>query len=234
MFGQSYLNRFTPANAGGMAMRVRYLQLNGLDTAVSASAIALTSGASGVAQVVTIVVFLIWGGSSDKLSDFEFPDIGTIVVVILVVGLIATLFMITRFGRTVIWPWVSSAMSKVRESIGDLLKRPGKLGQLFGGALLGKLANVVSFWASMQAFGVDISFPKAGAMYIIATTIGSAVPTPGGVGGVEAALTAALIAYGVDNATAAAIVLFFRTLTFWLPTIPGYGFFRYTQAKGIV
>jgi uncharacterized protein (TIRG00374 family) len=234
MFGQSYLNRFTPANAGGMAMRVRYLQLNGLDTAVSASAIALTSAASGAAQVVTIAVFLIWGGSSDKLSDFEFPDIGTIVVVILAVGLVASLVLITRFGKTVIRPWITSAFSKIRASIGDLLRRPGKLAQLFGGALLGKLANVIAFWASMQAFGVDISFPKAGAMYIIATTIGSAVPTPGGVGGVEAALTAALIAYGVDNATAAAIVLFFRTLTFWLPTIPGYGFFRYTQAKGIV
>ena len=234
MFGQSYLNRFTPANAGGMAMRVRYLQLNGLDTAVSASAVALTSGASGVAQVVTIVVFLIWGGASDRLSDFEFPDMGTIVVAILVIGLLASLFMITRFGKTVIRPWIATAFSKILESIRDLLTRPGKLGLLFGGALLGKLANVVAFWASMEAFGVDISFPKAGAMYIIATTIGSAVPTPGGVGGVEAALTAALIAYGVDNATAAAIVLFFRTLTFWLPTIPGYGFFRYTQAKGIV
>ncbi len=234
MFGQSYLNRFTPANAGGMAMRVRYLQLNGLETAVAASAIALTSGASGVAQVVTIVVFLIWGGASDTFSDFEFPDMGTIVIAILAIGAIATLVLITRFGRTVIRPWVASAMSKIRDSIGDLLERPSKLAQLFGGALLGKLANVVAFWASMLAFGVDISFPKAGAMYIIATTIGSAVPTPGGVGGVEAALTAALIAYGVDNATAAAIVLFFRTLTFWLPTIPGYGFFRYTQAKGIV
>lgn len=234
MFGQSYLNRFTPANAGGMAMRVRYLQLNGLDTAVAASAIALTSAASGVAQVVTIIVFLIWGGSSDKLSDFEFPDIGTIVVVILVIGLIATGVLVTRFGKTVIRPWLTSAMSKIKGSFGDLLRRPGKLGQLFGGALLGKLANVFAFWASMLAFGADISLPKAGAIYIIATTIGSAVPTPGGVGGVEAALTAALIAYGVDNATAAAIVLFFRTLTFWLPTIPGYGFFRYTQAKGIV
>ena len=234
MFGQSYLNRFTPANAGGMAMRVRYLQLNGLDTAVAASSIALTSGASGVAQVVTIIVFLIWGGSSDRLSDFEFPDMGTIVVGILVLGLVATGVLVTRFGRTVIRPWVTSAMSKITGSIGALLRRPDKLGQLFGGALLGKLANVVAFWASMLAFGADISFPKAGAMYIIATTIGSAVPTPGGVGGVEAALTAALIAYGIDNATAAAIVLFFRMLTFWLPTVPGYGFFRYTQAKGIV
>ena len=187
-----------------------------------------------MAQVVTIVVFLIWGGASDTFSDFEFPDMGTIVIAILAIGAIATLVLITRFGRTVIRPWVASAMSKIRDSIGDLLERPSKLAQLFGGALLGKLANVVAFWASMSAFGIDISFPKAGAMYIIATTIGSAVPTPGGVGGVEAALTAALIAYGVDNVTAAAIVLFFRTLTFWLPTIPGYGFFRYTQAKGIV
>jgi uncharacterized protein (TIRG00374 family) len=87
---------------------------------------------------------------------------------------------------------------------------------------------------STQAFGVDISFPKAGALYIIATTIGAAVPTPGGVGGVEAALTAALLSFGVDNATAAAIVLFFRILTFWLPTLPGYLFMRYTQNAGIV
>lgn len=234
MFGQSYLNRFTPANAGGMAMRVRYLQLNGVDTAVAASAIALTSAASGVAQVVTMIVFLVWGGSSDRLSDFEMPDMGTIVIVILVIGVIVTIVMLSRFGRSVIRPWIETAAVKVRESIADLLARPAKLAQLFGGALLGKLANIVAFWASAAAFGVDMSFPKAGALYIIATTIGSAVPTPGGVGGVEAALTAALIAYGVDNATAAAIVLFFRTLTFWLPTLPGYGFFRYTQAKGIV
>jgi tRNA A-37 threonylcarbamoyl transferase component Bud32 len=31
MFGQSFLNRFTPMNAGGMAMRIRYLQKGGTD-----------------------------------------------------------------------------------------------------------------------------------------------------------------------------------------------------------
>ena len=34
--------------------------------------------------------------------------------------------------------------------------------------------------------------------------------------------------------SAAGVVLLFRILTFWLPTAPGYGFLRYTQAKGIV
>ena len=235
MFGQSFLNRFTPANAGGMAMRVRYLQLEGLDGAVSATSIGLTSAASGVAQGLVIVIFLFWGGSSDRFSDFEMPDIGGIVIAVLIVGLLAAIFLLaTPWGRDVARPWLGGIIGKIRATLAELAKDPKKMSQLFGGAILGKLANITAFWLSALAFGVDISFPKAGALYIIASTIGSAVPTPGGVGGVEAALTAALLSFGVDNATAAGVVLLFRILTFWLPTAPGYGFLRYTQAKGIV
>lgn len=235
MFGQSYLNRFTPANAGGMAMRVRYLQLEGLDGAVSATTIGLTSAASGLAQGLMIVLFLLWGGASDRFNDFESPDIGGIVVAILVIGLIIAIFLLTiPWGRNVVRPWLNQVVTKIWATLVELAKNPKKMSQLFGGAILGKIANVAAFWLSALAFGVDISFPKAGALYMIASTIGSAVPTPGGVGGVEAALTAALLSYGVDNAAAAGIVLLFRILTFWVPTVPGYGFLRYTQAKGIV
>jgi uncharacterized protein (TIRG00374 family) len=234
MFGQSFLNRFTPANAGGMAMRVRYLQLSGLDGAVSATSIGLTSAASGIAQALMIVVFLFWGGASDRFSDFEMPDIGSIVILLLIGGLIISTVLVTTWGRNVAIPWLKEAATKIRAMIEELAKDPAKMSLLFGGAILGKLANIIAFYMSTQAFGVDISFPKAGALYIIATTIGAAVPTPGGVGGVEAALTAALLSFGVDNATAAAIVLFFRILTFWLPTLPGYLFMRYTQNAGIV
>ncbi len=234
MFGQSYLNRFTPANAGGMAMRIRYLQLEGLDNTVAATSIGLTSIASGVAQVAMIVLFLMWGGASDRFSDFEYPDIGTIVVIILAVGLLVLAALASTWGRRVIVPRVTEMFGKVRSMLGEIAGNPRKLAQLFGGAVLGKLANIVAFWLSALAFDVDISFPKAGALYIIATTIGSAVPTPGGVGGVDAALTAALLSFGVDNATAAAVVLLFRILTFWLPTLPGYGFLRYAQRARIV
>ena len=131
-------------------------------------------------------------------------------------------------------PWLRGVLSTISATVKELAQDPAKMSLLFGGAFLGKLANVAAFWLSTQAFGVDISFPKAGALYIIATTIGSAVPTPGGVGGVEAALTAALLSFGVDNATAAAVVLYFRILTYWVPTLPGYFFMRYTQRIGIV
>lgn len=234
MFGQSFLNRFTPANAGGMAMRVRYLQLNGLDVTVAGATIGLTSGASGLAQAILIVVFLIWGGASDRFSDFSFPDIGVILIIVACLGLMAWFVLATTWGRTVLRPWLGGAYGKVKESLGEVLRSPRQLTRLMGGAIFNKLANVIAFWLSVLAFDVDMGFAKAGALYMIANTIGSAVPTPGGVGGVEAALTAALISFGVDNATAAAIVLLFRTLTFWLPTLPGYFFMRYCQRAGIV
>jgi glycosyltransferase 2 family protein len=234
MFGQAFLNRFTPANAGGMAMRVRYLQLNGQDTTVAAASVGLTSAASGIMQAIFIVVFFIWGGTSDRLSDFELPDVGTILIVVLAAGLVLSLLLYSRWGRKVVRPLLAGAVTKVRDSFGTLAHDPGKLALLFGGAGLGKLFTIICFWLSVLAFGVDMSFPKAGALYMVANTVGSAVPSPGGVGGIEAALTAVLIGYGVDSATAAGAVLFFRVLTFWLPTLPGYGFLQYTQRKGIV
>lgn len=234
MFAQSFLNRFTPANAGGMAMRMRYLQLNGQETAVAAASIGLTSMASGVMQVLLIVVFLIWGGASDRLSDFSFPSVGTILVVIIAIGLVVTLLLFSAWGRKVVRPRLRDTVAKLRTNMGELLRDPVKMLMLFGGALLGKLATILAFWLSVHAFGVDMSLPKAGALYMIANSIGSAVPTPGGVGGIEAALTGVLISFGVDNATAAAIVLFFRIQTFWLPTAPGYGFMQYCKRVGIV
>jgi glycosyltransferase 2 family protein len=234
MFAQSFLNRFTPANAGGMAMRMRYLQLNGLDGTSAAAAVGLTSAASGVMQVVLIVVFFIWGGTTDRFDDFDAPDVGGILLAVIVIGAVAGAVVVSSWGRRVIVPRLRSTVVKLRTMLSALLSNPGKMAQLFGGALLSKLATIVAFWLTVLAFDVEMSFAKAGALYMIANTIGSAVPTPGGVGGIEAALTAVLLSFGVDNATAAAIVLLFRFLTYWLPTLPGYLFMRRVQAKGYV
>jgi glycosyltransferase 2 family protein len=234
MFGQSFLNRFTPANAGGMAMRVRYLQVSGVEVAVGATAIGLTSLASGVVQGVFLVVFLVWGGSTSSLGSFELPDAGAIVIVVLAIAAVGGALVLSSWGRRTVLPRVRRVVVEVRSSLGDLIRRPDKLALLFGGAALSKLSTICAFYVSLQAFDVDMGFAQAGAVYMIANTIGSAVPTPGGVGGVEAALTAALVSAAVDPATAAAVVLLFRMATFWAPTVPGYFFMRHAQRTGIV
>ena len=61
---------------------------------------------------------------------------------------------------------------------------------------------------------------------------GSAAPTPGGIGAVEAALAAGLTAAGLDGSTAVQAALLFRAVTFWLPMVPGWLSFTYLQRQG--
>ncbi len=234
MFAQGFLNRFTPANAGGMALRARYLQREGVELNVGAAAVGLTSAASGILQAILIVVFLVWGGASDQLSRFQFPATTRTLVVVVAVAAAIGGVILSSWGRRVVVPWLSRTLGPALASFAELARRPRKLGQLFGGAALAKLATIAAFALCVSAMGVNMDFARIGALYMVANTVGAAVPTPGGVGGIEAALTAALISAGVDAPTAGAIVLIFRLFTFWLPTLPGWAFLQRVQRAGVV
>jgi uncharacterized membrane protein YbhN (UPF0104 family) len=91
-------------------------------------------------------------------------------------------------------------------------------------ALLGAVVwwgfDILVLWASLRAFG---SAP-AGAVVVMAYFVGqlgNTLPLPGGVGGVEGGLVAALVAFGEPAGLALAGVLTYRALAFWLPTVPG-------------
>jgi uncharacterized membrane protein YbhN (UPF0104 family) len=207
MFGQSFLNRFTPMNAGGMAMRIRYLQKGGTDVTVSTAAVGLTSAASGVMQVVFVVFFVLWGssdpaGSVSGGSDTGGPDLTLILVFAGAIGVAAMVIALTPKFRRWVVGFVKSTVGKIRHDFGELARRPTKLGLLFGGAAIAKLSTIVAFVAACRGFGVEIPFAELGAMYLVANTIASTVPTPGGVGAIEAALILVLTNAGVPQAEA--------------------------------
>ena len=58
-------------------------------------------------------------------------------------------------------------------------------------------------------------------VYFVVTLLSSFVPTPGGVGVVEAGLTGALVAAGVSAPTALAAVIVYRLLTYVTPIVAG-------------
>jgi len=52
-------------------------------------------------------------------------------------------------------------------------------------------------------------------------TLGSLLPLPGGIGGVEGGMIGAFVAFGVPADRAVIAVLAYRAISFWLPTLPG-------------
>lgn len=104
----------------------------------------------------------------------------------------------------------------------DVLSRPRKLAEAIGGILLQTLALVVCFYACVRAAGGEPDLAALAVVQMVGNTVGTAAPTPGGLGAVEAALTAGVTAIGTPAAVAVPAVLLFRIISFWLPILPAW------------
>ena len=72
-----------------------------------------------------------------------------------------------------------------------------------------------------QALGLPVPPAHMALAYLAATVAVALIPTPGGLGSVEAALIVALVAAGGPVAVATAVVLAYRIITVWVPLLPG-------------
>ena len=91
-------------------------------------------------------------------------------------------------------------------------------------ALIGAVAwwgfDIGVLWACFHAFG-EPPPPAVLVMAYFTGMLGNLLPLPGGVGGVEGGMIAALIGFDVTGGLAVVAVLSYRAFAFWLPTIPG-------------
>jgi uncharacterized protein (TIRG00374 family) len=71
-----------------------------------------------------------------------------------------------------------------------------------------------------RAFGADVPVAVVILGYFLGT-LGSLLPLPAGIGGVEGGMIGAFAAFGVPASTAIIAVLAYRAISFWLPTLPG-------------
>ena len=126
---------------------------------------------------------------------------------------------------------LSPMLGQVLPRLLEIAQQPGKLARGIGGTLLLSLFYIACLAVCVAAFSRSVPLTKIGLVYLTGSAIGSIMPTPGGLGAVEAALTAGLTAAGVPGAAAASAVLLFRLLTFWLPVPFGWGAMRYLERE---
>ena len=117
-------------------------------------------------------------------------------------------------------------MPILRRSLGGLtgtLRHPTKVALLLGGSAVVTFSFIVALFFSIEAFGgSDLSFAQVGSIYLVASAIATLAPTPGGLGALEAAAIAGLVAAGMPNDVAVPSVFLFRLATFWIPVVPGW------------
>jgi glycosyltransferase 2 family protein len=82
--------------------------------------------------------------------------------------------------------------------------------------------DMLCLWCTFAAFGYTIGLGHLLVGYVVAYSIGTLAPTPGGLGAVEGIMIALYVSFGVPSAIAVAVVLVYRIINFWLPIPPGF------------
>lgn len=226
----SFASKVAPAGLGGMALNVRYIQKQGVDTAIAVSGVGLNTAGGFVMHVTLTVIFLVWAGPGG-LGSIELPDIGTILFGVCVLAVLGGAMFAVPGVRAVV---TYRAVPVIKRGIAGALavaRSPYQLVLLLGGSAVVTLSYISSLYVAMLAFGGDLRFATVGVFYLAGSALAAAVPTPGGLGAVEAALVAGLIAAGLDNTVAVPAVFFYRVFTFWLPILPGWACFAWLQRK---
>lgn len=227
----SVVNLVTPAAMGPAALNLRLLQKSGVKTALAAATVGLLQVSQFITSIVLILVIALTTGSRGALSQLPSGALITIVVALTVIA--AILFLVPNLRRWIIGK-IGPTLKQVTPRLIWVLGQPRRILLVLAGNTLQNLAYLVAFGAALYAFGQTMPAATLVIVYLTGTAIGSMVPTPGGIGTVELALSTGLRTAGIGTAHAASTAVLFRVLTFWIRIPMGWFALRYLQKRNII
>ena len=224
---------FAAAGAGGVALTVWALRASGLSArSVARRVLALEFFLYGVYAGTLVVVGI---GLRSGLFPGRAPWTLTVAPAILggaVIGVLLSMRALpndferrmkplagARRGRRLL-ARVASAPWAVHDALGIAFSLMKERNPWLIGAIAYWGFDIATLWACFHAFGS----PPAVAVIVMAYFVGTlanSLPLPGGLGGVEAGMVGAFLAFGTHASLAILAVLSYRVISFWLPTLPG-------------
>ncbi|WP_282694204.1 lysylphosphatidylglycerol synthase transmembrane domain-containing protein [Streptomyces sp. CC208A] len=227
----SFVKIVAPAAVGGVALNTRFLQRSGVRPGLAVASV----GASQLFGLgAHILLLLLFGYLTGTEKSQSFTPSRTVIAGLLTVAVLVLVVTAIPFMRKFVSTRLRSLFAGVVPRMLDVLQRPVKLATGIGGMLLLTGAFVLCLDASIRAFGhgsASISYASVAVVFLAGNALGSAAPTPGGIGAVEGALTLGLVTVGLPIEVATPAVLLYRLLTLWLPVLPGWLCFNWLTKR---
>jgi len=225
--------RIIPGGLGRLSLSVIHLIKLGFK---SSQAIVITITSNIIGIIVNLMVLL-------AIVFFE-PSITNIfttnnITTSSLSGLILFILLII-----IVFQWLLHA-KKTRKGMLQVLRKwqtqlkvfrrsPTIVLRLAGVAVLILACYVTILLLSSYALHTDIDFTDALIALSVGVFIGGILPTPGGIGGVEAGIASSLVLLGYGPAESTSIALLFRAITYWQPLIPGTIAYFYLRRRKLL
>jgi uncharacterized protein (TIRG00374 family) len=228
-----------PSSAARIALEIRFFQSFGINAGGAMSISMIDSFSGFLIQIVLLLVITLSGladlnlfgsGSASSSSSSSSSSGGEhhillLLLALVIVGLVISWFVPKYRNK------IKSAISRWRDQLRDqrsaasgalaVLRRPTKLGLMFGGNLAVQMMQAIVLGICLKAFGYNATLAELILINTGVSLFAGFMPVPGGMGVAEAGYTAGLEAIGIPSAAAMSTAICFRLVTFYLPPLWG-------------
>ena len=226
----SVVTLVAPAGIGPAALNLRFLHKRRVPTPIALATVTLVQ----VAQFATTIIFLIvMSLATGEVGRLTLPSGSVLFGVVLAILVIGALMLITPLRQ-----WVAR---KTRPTIDQVWPRlvwltthPSRILYGFAGSIVQTIAFVTCFGGCLASFGYPLPIVTLALTYLLSNSLGSIIPSPGGIGPVETALTGGLSVAGVPYSIAFSTAILYRLFTFWGRVPLGWLALRYLSKREII
>ena len=223
-----FTSKIGPVSFGAIATNVIYLMKQS-KSGVKAGYIVAVNNILGFAAHIFILIFLLAFShqSLPALLRLKAWHISWLIAFLC----LAILLSVRLFWRRLKTLSIHS-YNYLTQALAASLQQPLRLLAGFVTIALITFSYALTLLLVTKAVNVQLNFLSI--FIVLTASVFAAVitPTPGGIGGVEASMVAAFVAFGVTPAAALSATLIYRLITFWLPILPGMLALELAIAKG--
>jgi uncharacterized protein (TIRG00374 family) len=224
--------RIIPGGIGNLSVGAMHLKKTGL-TIEQAIGVVVTNNIFGLISngllLVGVLVIRpeIWELISSNVSSQQLLVAG---------GVLAALIILLQWLMHArgVRQEINKASRQFKKVFFRFIRQPRKVACVALIALTISLVHAFMLDFSAFALGINLSIADALVAMSFGVVIGGVLPTPGGVGGAEAGITAALLVFGLSAPEAASVAVLFRLATYWQPFIPGTLAYLYLRERRLL
>jgi uncharacterized membrane protein YbhN (UPF0104 family) len=210
----AFLSHFVPFSLGTIGLTSNYYQKLGKESAQATTAATLPT-VFGTATTVLMVALVSPLTFKHLGQRFQSESQSYWIIVIISLTLLLSL-LLTSWARKKVYQFIQG----IKRGI-ESISTPSQVTYLLIGSIALTIFSACALFASIEAVHGHVALTDIFTLYVTSSLVSAIAPTPGGIGATEAFLLLGLSSMGVHLPQAAAAILIYRLLSFWLPMLPG-------------
>jgi uncharacterized membrane protein YbhN (UPF0104 family) len=205
----------TPAGAGALAVHTRFLEVHGVPRPEALAAVGMGRAAAVTMHIATLLVLA--PALARRTGALDLADASPL---LLLAAAVLALLVLRRSSARV-RSCSDRLVQPLTRAVRTITSSPLRVAGLLGGSFLVSAFRALTFAAALRAIGVALPLVAVVALFLAAEALGALGSTPSGLGLLDGALVAGIVALGEGAAAGLAAVLLYRLLTLGGPMLPG-------------